>query len=359
MKKQLSFSTFKNLLSGNINESTIYYLIDFFCIFAHITYMVVFYIIKIPELFIFNIVSVLFYSAVSLLIGKKIYRGIVIATAVEICIHSATATLMAGWECGFSLLLIILVPLMFFCKFKNDSTAYICSGLIILTFFFLRVYSFYEESSNAMMQYEGVATGLYLLNSFFCFGALTLFSIMYSKTNNYAKLQLIKENTELKTVVNFDPLTGLLNRRSMIKVLQENEDKRSDGLYSFALLLADIDDFKCINDEYGHDCGDYVLRTLAKILNNNVKGKDAICRWGGEEILILIADADKDKAVLVGETIRHAVENYDFEYNDYHFRITLTLGVSSEKLPVHEMVLQSDQHLYFGKKHGKNMVVCN
>ena len=351
------FLSMRKMLTGNVSDTAIYYTINFFCLFTHLTYMIIFLVINITPLFFVNMFSVILYLSIMFLISKHQSTKLLVATFIEIALHSALATIILGWDSGFYLLIIILIPLLFFCKFNMTYAPYVYSILSIGLFFVLRFFTFAYQPSYKILNHEAVNSGLYIMNSFLCFSALLMFSVISYKTNRYARQQLINENTELKTVVNFDPLTGLLNRRSMMKHLKEAEVQRADRGYLFSLVLADIDDFKHVNDKYGHDCGDYVLTSLAKIMTSCVKNDDAICRWGGEEILLMIKNSDKKKATIVAEDIRKTIEDYDFHYNDNHFRITITMGVSAENLQIHDMILQADQYLYFGKKHGKNIVV--
>ena len=123
--------------------------------------------------------------------------------------------------------------------------------------------------------------------------------------------------------------------------------------------MMDIDDFKKVNDTYGHDCGDEVLKYVAGIVSTGVRKNDNVFRWGGEEILVLI-NADEDRAVAVAERIRHNIEKNIVHYrDDVNVNVTVTIGVSSYKgnKSIQEMMDDADAKLYYGKRHGKNQVV--
>ncbi|MBQ7479141.1 MAG: diguanylate cyclase [Selenomonadaceae bacterium] len=101
---------------------------------------------------------------------------------------------------------------------------------------------------------------------------------------------------ELEKYVNYDTLTHLLNRRSMDNYLQAAKRHAETGKATFCLMLMDIDDFKKVNDTYGHDCGDEVLKYVAGVVSTDVRKNDNVFRWGGEEILVLL-NADEEKAI--------------------------------------------------------------
>ena len=163
---------------------------------------------------------------------------------------------------------------------------------------------------------------------------------------------------ELEKYVNYDPLTHLLNRRSMDNYLQEAHRMAKTGMTPFCLLMMDIDDFKLINDTWGHECGDEVLRGVAKIVSSSVGKDDCVFRWGGEEILILLK-ADEIIARRVAERIRIAIQKNTFEYNRTRIGVTITIGISaySPEKGIQDMMNEADKKLYDGKRSGKNQVV--
>ena len=126
----------------------------------------------------------------------------------------------------------------------------------------------------------------------------------------------------------------------------------------FTMILGDIDDFKRVNDTYGHDAGDLVLVSVANTIQNTVRSNDAVCRWGGEEILILVDD-DLDSASLAAERIRKSIEQMEVAFEGKKIKVTMTFGIA-ESIPgykIEHLIQQADDKLYYGKKHGKNQVV--
>nr|MCR5109274.1 GGDEF domain-containing protein [Lachnospiraceae bacterium] len=127
----------------------------------------------------------------------------------------------------------------------------------------------------------------------------------------------------------------------------------------FSLLMIDIDDFKRINDTYGHDCGDEVLKFVASTISSCVRKDDKVFRWGGEEILVLTG-AEEEAAVLEAERIRTEIEKQTINYRgETEISVTVTIGVTAfdNKLDLKSMMDDVDRKLYHGKQNGKNQVV--
>jgi diguanylate cyclase (GGDEF)-like protein len=163
---------------------------------------------------------------------------------------------------------------------------------------------------------------------------------------------------EVEKISNYDTLTHLLNRRTLNAriALAEKEAKEKDKPFSVAIF--DLDDFKQINDTYGHENGDIVLKTFADILYRGVKSIDYVFRWGGEEFLVVFS-CEKSQAVAAAERVLREIENYPFEFNGEEVRMTATCGIAGY---VHNsnasMLIEiADSKLYVGKNNGKNQVV--
>ncbi|MCT4660748.1 MAG: diguanylate cyclase [Tissierellales bacterium] len=165
---------------------------------------------------------------------------------------------------------------------------------------------------------------------------------------------------QLEFMANKDPLTGLLNRRAMMERigLEKNRSKRIGT--SLSIILADIDYFKKINDYYGHDVGDEVLVDLSKLFKSTLRATDAICRWGGEEFLILLPDTTIEEAIIVAEKLRLEVASHSFRDALPAGKITMTMGVAEFKdhSTTKNWIKIADQALYRGKKDGRNCVRC-
>ena len=153
-----------------------------------------------------------------------------------------------------------------------------------------------------------------------------------------------------------DGLTGLYNRRYVVGDLAEDIQIRNEK--KNVLILADIDNFKNINDTYGHDAGDVALVCIAGIMSEVCEDYKVI-RWGGEEFLIALMNVTEEEAYEVSETIRRKVEQYPFFHDSMEFTCTVTLGLHcySEEEGIELNIKYADQALYYGKRHGKNCSV--
>jgi len=156
-----------------------------------------------------------------------------------------------------------------------------------------------------------------------------------------------------------DSLTGLFNRRTLMKKIENEAMRFKRNQKSFSLLFADIDFFKKINDTYGHAAGDEVLINISNILNTEKREVDQVARWGGEEFLILLPETNLEGAVLHGNKIRELISAKPIIHEGQEIHITMSFGVSeySEDANIEKTIDQADQRLYLAKNSGRNKVV--
>jgi diguanylate cyclase len=158
-----------------------------------------------------------------------------------------------------------------------------------------------------------------------------------------------------------DGLTGLANRRSLDIALAQCLATSSPDLPGPSLLIADIDHFKNINDNYGHLFGDKVIRSIATILRDNIKGKDLAARYGGEEFVVVLPETPLDGARSIAEKLRRVVENCHIKRvgsDEVVANVTISLGVAC-RLPgesEQQLIARADEALYQAKQLGRNRV---
>ena len=174
-----------------------------------------------------------------------------------------------------------------------------------------------------------------------------------AKTYNLMHHTNMQSKEKLTYEATHDKLTGLYNRRGY-DFLMENVD-----LETSALLLFDIDNFKSINDTYGHDCGDKVLVMVADTISSQMRDGDFVCRWGGEEILILV-NGNIEAAKSLGERILNKICSSEVIHEGNSVKVTMTFGVAqaNESFRIEDFIQQADNRLYYGKTHGKCQVVA-
>lgn len=169
-------------------------------------------------------------------------------------------------------------------------------------------------------------------------------------------------NQQIEILANTDQLTSVHNRRSF-NLLAEQEFQRSNRhKHSLSLLLMDLDSFKKVNDNYGHEVGDFVLKAFAQLCKEALRRSDSLSRIGGEEFTILLPMTNWEGARQLAEQIRTKVAAHDFyiESVNCHLNISVSIGVSSltdKKQSVKDLLVQADNALYTAKENGRNQVV--
>lgn len=176
-----------------------------------------------------------------------------------------------------------------------------------------------------------------------------------------AESSLRGENVELRRESRVDPLTGLYNRRHLDGVLARELEFAQRESHAVGLILLDLDHFKRINDEFGHPAGDAVLCGVARVLVSRLRAYDVVCRYGGEELVVVLPGADSQTTAKVAESLRQAIGRARFSDADRELpRVSASFGVSS--FPEHgrsaeDLLRRADQAVYDAKAGGRDRVV--
>lgn len=157
-----------------------------------------------------------------------------------------------------------------------------------------------------------------------------------------------------------DALTEIPNRRAMTEDLRRHAARSARSGASFAMVLVDVDHFKSVNDNYGHEVGDTVLRDTAAAIRRGIREQDVVARWGGEEFLVILPDTKLADAVLVAEKIRARVAGQVFEAAGRDLRTTVSAGVAvfDGSAPLERVLRDADDALYRAKSGGRNAVAA-
>lgn len=179
-----------------------------------------------------------------------------------------------------------------------------------------------------------------------------------NKTINHKNQLLNQVMAKLEIESKIDPLTGLYNRRYMLQRITDEIDKFNSDHMKFSIIIADIDNFKSMNDTYGHDYGDYILKCVSDIIKSNIREIDCLSRWGGDEFLILLSETDSNASYEIMERIRKTVNEKAIK-NEKHLILTMTFGISefTGEESIDDIIKKADDALYVGKKRGRNCVV--
>ncbi|MEJ2503842.1 MAG: diguanylate cyclase [Gemmatimonadota bacterium] len=174
--------------------------------------------------------------------------------------------------------------------------------------------------------------------------------------------ELEKKNRKLEQLSISDGLTGLFNHRHLHELLQEEFDRSGRTEEPITVVMFDLDRFKQVNDTYGHQAGDEVLRKLADILRESAREIDRLGRYGGEEFLAILPDSDPEAGITFADRVREAVESEPFALGDGD-RISMTISAGVATYPHDDadgprrLVHYADQALYSAKNAGRNAVV--
>jgi diguanylate cyclase (GGDEF)-like protein len=178
---------------------------------------------------------------------------------------------------------------------------------------------------------------------------------IYERTESLLDTQkeLLEDNSELTRMALTDNLTGLSNRTHMNQILHKEYSRFERHNQCFGIIMLDIDHFKAINDKFGHDAGDIVLKKLASIFEKAIRTSDFIARWGGEEFLICCTTIEEEDLLPIAETIRQLVASTDF---DKKGQITASLGCAAivKGETIADLIKRADVALYEAKNNGRN-----
>ena len=170
--------------------------------------------------------------------------------------------------------------------------------------------------------------------------------------------ELMEDNSELARLASTDAVTGLSNRSYMTKILEKEYSRYMRHNHLFGIIMLDIDHFKKVNDDYGHDIGDTVLIQLARQLEQAVRNSDYISRWGGEEFLICCTTIQPDSLLPIAETIRLKIASNEYDVPE---GITASLGcaIIQPEEEIKELIKRADVALYAAKNNGRNRTIVS
>ena len=190
------------------------------------------------------------------------------------------------------------------------------------------------------------------------YASFRYFDIMISELLAIFKMKYQYTEKEFMSVL--DGLTGLYNRRQFELGLEQEFNRTKRHPADFSLAILDIDFFKKVNDTYGHQYGDYVLKTVADIMKAAFRKTDLLYRYGGEELVIIMPETNIDGAIIPIQRLRRSVEEYNFDYNGIKAKVTVSIGLTmnfGKFKNTTELLKSADEALYKAKEEGRNRVV--
>lgn len=351
----------------------------------HLTFMLIFSFTERYMMMLFNIFSVGLYIAGAICcINKSIEKHAnawIITTFSEIVLHATLCTIIMGLEVFFFLYLMVIIPVagysIFFYVDKKSFNkltgifTIVTIVAIIFSFSFLEIFGTVYELADMKKLTQDEICLMQIINTAFSVIVLFGFTFLFYTENTSLIDRLNETNQKLEYIATHDELTGLHNRHSLWKFFDELL-KSGDH---YCVVMGDLDDFKKINDTYGHDCGDLVLKSVASIILDHTGDFDRSFRWGGEEML-LIMRGEKSECYKRVDEIKKQICELDIKDEGRPVKVSMTFGfvdcLELEKRLAEEheqntgnihvsmdnVISLADEKLYIGKKNGKNVIVA-
>ncbi len=343
---------------------TLYYMLICGMILVHFFYIFYFRSVGSTFMSIFNMFSTIYYVVMLLIFLPRNNPSILNFAFYEVCLHALFAAIVVGADNGFELFIICSLFASFnlvYITRSNKFHAFVMIGFAFALLFGIRFLpKNIDLSLIRIFPSQSSLDFIFIFNSFIAFAMVGIMLIIFFLYIRSDREKLALQNYHLTEMAYMDSLTQLLNRRAMKLRLEAALEVKKNYDQEFVIAIADVDDFKRINDTYGHDCGDMVLKSIVQIIKDNVRATDYVSRWGGDEILILFNRSSISGVMTCIERIHRHAANKDFDYNGNKLKVTLTIGVcqSENYYMYQDVILEADRRLYEGKHKGKNCIVC-
>lgn len=356
----------------------------------HLIYLITFFVFKMGMLMLFNFFSISIYVVAAVMTFKterfeKNPAPWVLLVFGEVLAHAMLCTAVQGMEVCFFLFPLTGMPLyayylFLYCNKRSFiKTAFwigiITVGVVAAVILFVEnVGCVYTLTDMHVLTATEIVV-IRSINIIFTSVVIIMFTMIFSAEVIRLLEKLRDSNKQLNYIATHDALTGLSNRHSLWKFFEELEESHDH----YCIVMGDLDDFKKINDTYGHDCGDIVLKSVAGIILGNTHEDDMACRWGGEEMLIVMRGS-RDECYERINKIKSEICALDIKHEEKPVRVTMTFGfagseetakalencnsdtlTTSVRAPSHlgidSLISMVDKRLYVGKRNGKNVIV--
>lgn len=313
-----------------------------------VVFFFLFHFLDSPILAWVNVVSVAMYVVAYRALREK--RNVLAISLIwaEVIIHAGLGIVLIGWDSGFHYYLLMFIPALFVSMPLRRAIA----ALLALWGYYvaLDVLMWFLDPLQPIA--PGALLGVHLFN-------LTVVFAMFSYLSFFYLSMVTTANRKLRRMATTDPLTGLFNRRHLAYLAEKELARFQRSGHPVAFLLLDIDHFKGINDQYGHETGDRVLEEVAAIIRAQLRTQDLVARWGGEEFLAVLPDTGLESAQASAERVREALRAHDWTAKTGE-RIDLTISAGVSELrgsdDLNSAINRADRALYRSKEGGRNRV---
>lgn len=356
------FSKIKNLIGKDVkskNESKKLIVVIRLLLVLIMVYFSINGLFYIPKLNFTKFLFIIFFFGVFISIFYMSYHckslSILWMFNIVMIVWICTIVHMFGWNIGVQHFLMVLLILYFFSSYKRYMekilyAVFLCALRIVLFF----IYHYKEPMWPLSTSEENT---LQIINTITIFACISVVAFIFSKDSQELEGKLIDYNAILEKQANTDTLTGLYNRRKAIEYMENLTSGQSGSVFS--LCICDIDFFKKVNDNYGHDYGDEVLKGISNIFIEETKKNGFAARWGGEEFLLLFPGYNGDNACEKIEQIRRKIKEMRIKKGEIEISVTMTFGIAEYDYinGLTSTIKEADEKLYMGKERGRDIII--
>lgn len=318
-------------------------------ILAHLGFAVLFWLFDLSTLASVNLLGAVLWVWVAVINYRGNHSQAVYLICAEVLLIISWTCSLIGLNYGFQMYLWPVACLAAINPGLRKLYAALIGFSFIVLFVVLKCVFSEVSGYSQLAAYENA---IYLFNTIIAGIPLVIGIASIREINETQEREL----TEMATV---DELTGLYNRRYSNRYLEKYYPDTGSRSAHCCVVLGDIDYFKMINDTYGHDVGDKVLRTVSERLKQSFRETDIVCRWGGEEFLIVLDEADTQKAYRIVDRIRQEV-SANIEVDEIHLlKVTMSFGIAAtiDCTSREQLIKLADENLYQAKSSGRNCVM--
>ncbi|MEQ1515064.1 MAG: GGDEF domain-containing protein [Usitatibacteraceae bacterium] len=311
------------------------------------SFLLLFLFLGSPILAWLNVVSIAIYGCVYWMLTRRINMPAIALIWVEVLGHAAIGSILAGWDSGGHYYLVMFIP------------AIVVSGRVRLTVVLMFVLLLFYLGLHAVSRATGVLQplgdiGLTIVHTF----NVTVVFVMAAYTARFYYNTVRRAERKLRELATQDSLTGLSNRRNLLALAQNEIARARRNNEPIAIILADIDHFKQINDRYGHEAGDRAIVHAGTLLSGLCRAQDVVSRWGGEEFLLLLPSTDIGAAGALAERIRQTAAATPLHHATADVGFTFSLGVAAlhPEEAFNDAIARADRAMYQSKSDGRDRV---
>lgn len=312
----------------------------------HLFLIPTFFILDVTVLALANILSCAAWFLGSLAIKQGHYTLGLRLFCAEVIVHSVLVCAFVGTDSGFQFYLWCISTLWLLdYRMRTLPAIWASVGLIVV---FAAVYALFAPI-NAHFNYPQILPAAHAVNVVLAGGVMVYAISLFRRLS-------IQQNIVLLELASKDPLTALYNRRSAKDLILKAQQLCERQNQPFCIVLGDVDHFKKINDDCGHESGDKILVKLAELLSEQTRLSDIVARWGGEEFIIALPNIDKETALLRTEALRYAIKRLNLDQTCKGLSLSMSFGLVEwpAGLSLDEAINLADHALYDSKKNGRD-----